>query len=120
MHLFFQLAVRTSTHNQQADLSGEPVPMSGHGVNPKHKVDEDRHRRSSSESSGTFAGASTLHTVNQMSEIESQHQSQPPAALCRALCEFKPEELNLEDSHCCLGFIKVWLSNYLMLFFFFS
>lgn len=117
--LFFQLAVRTSTHNQQADLSGESVPMPGHGVNPKHKVDEDRHRRSSNEASGPFAGASTLQTVSQMPEVEPQHQSLPPAALCRAVCDFNPEELNLEDSHCCLGFVKVWLSNSWMLYFYY-
>lgn len=92
--------------------------MPGQSVNPKHKVDEDRQRRSGSESSGPFAGASTLQTVSQMSEMEPQHQSQPPPALCRALCDFKPEELNLEDSHCCLGFIKVWLSHQFMIFFF--
>lgn len=85
--------------------------MPGHGVNPKHKVDEDRHRRSSSEGTGPFAGASTLHTVSQIPEVEAQHKSQPPPALCRALCDFNPEELNLEDSNCCLGFAKVWLSS---------
>lgn len=82
------------------------MPMPGHGVNPKHKVDEDRHRRSSNEASGPFAGTSTLQTVSQMPEVEPQHQSLPPAALCRAVCDFNPEELNLEDSHCCLGFVK--------------
>uniref|UniRef100_A0A3P8WGE3 RING-type domain-containing protein n=1 Tax=Cynoglossus semilaevis TaxID=244447 RepID=A0A3P8WGE3_CYNSE len=34
-------------------------------------------------------------------------QQSPSLALCRALCNFNPEEMNLEDSKYCLSFLKV-------------
>lgn len=108
---YLQLATWASARNQQGDLSADLVPTPGHGVNPKHKVDEHRHRRNNSEGSSAFVGGGTLQTVSQMPEVEPPHQSQPPA-LCRALCDFNPNELNLEDTNCCLGFQKVWLSSY--------
>lgn len=97
--------------NQQGDSSGDLVLAPGNSITPKHKVDENRHHGNDGDGGGAFVTASSLQAVSQMPEVEPLQQSQPPA-LCRALYDFNPKEMNLEDSKCCLSFLKVWLSNY--------
>lgn len=105
-----QVAVRALMRNQQGDSSGEPVLPPGNSITHKHKVDTDRHRVNAGDSSGTSDTSSTLHAIRQVPELQPLQQS-PPLALCRALYDFNPEEINLVDSKCCLSFLKVWLSN---------
>lgn len=80
-----QFALRAPLQNQGADSSADPGPAPGSAVAPKHKAEEI-----------------------QAPQLQSPQQPQPPA-LCRALFDFNPEKLNLEDSKCCLSFLKVWL-----------
>lgn len=81
---------------QQGDPSGDP----GTGITTKHKVDENRLQGGSGDGGGAFV------TGSQAPEVEPLQLSQP-AALCRALYDFNPKDTNLEDSKCCLSFLKV-------------
>ncbi len=92
--------------NQQGDSSGELVLTPGNGITPKHKVDENWHYGNGGDSSGASVTASALQAVSQMPQLQPLQQPQPPA-LCRALYDFNPEEMNLEDSKYCLSFLKV-------------
>ena len=105
-----QVAVRASTRYQQGD---SPVLTPCNSITPKYKVDEGWHHGNAGDSSGASVTASTPQAVSQMPQLQPLQQSQPPA-LCRALYDFNPEEMNLEDSKYCLSFLKVWLSNYLL------
>lgn len=67
----------------------------------KHKV-ENRYQGSDSD------GMS--FTVSQTPLVEQLQQSQP-AALCQALFNFNPAEMNLEDSGSFLSFHKVGITN---------
>lgn len=98
--------------NQQGDSSGDPVLTPGHSINPKHKVDENRHHGNDDDSSAMFLTAGKLQSDSQMPEVEPLQHAQPPA-LCRAIYDFNPKDMNLEDSKCCLSFLKVWFSYYL-------
>lgn len=92
--------------NQKGDSSGELLHKSGNGIALKHKADESWHHGNAGDGSGTSVTASTLQAVSQMPHLQPLQQSQP-SALCRALYDFNPEEMNLEDSKCCLSFLKV-------------
>lgn len=98
-----EASLRASMYKQRSDLSGELVLTPGNGITPKHKVDDNWHYEDAGDSSG--ASAAALQAVNQAPQLQPLQQSQPPA-LCRALYDFKPEEMNLEDSKYCLSFLK--------------
>ncbi|XP_073342473.1 E3 ubiquitin-protein ligase SH3RF2 isoform X2 [Pagrus major] len=100
-----ELALRAAMRNQKGDSSGELVLKSGNSIALKHKADENWHHGNAGDSSGASVTASTLQAVSQMPHVQPLQQSQPPA-LCRALYDFNPEEMNLEDSKCCLSFFK--------------
>lgn len=99
-----ELALKAPMHNHRRDSSGELVLTPFNSVTPKHKVDENWPHGNPSDSSGVSVTAST-QAVSHMPQLQPLQQSQPPA-LCRALFDFNPEEMNLEDSQCCLSFLK--------------
>lgn len=80
--------------------------MPGNSITPKHKVDENWLQGEAGDSGGVSVTANALQAVSQMPQLQPLQQHQPPA-LCRALCNFNPEEMNLEDSKYCLSFLKV-------------
>lgn len=88
--------------SQQGDLSRELVFPPANSITTKHKEDENWHNADANGSS-----SSTPPVVSQVPQLQP---TQPPA-LCRALYDFKPEEINADDSKYCLSFLKVWLSN---------
>ncbi|XP_027142789.1 E3 ubiquitin-protein ligase SH3RF1 isoform X2 [Larimichthys crocea] len=100
-----ELALRAPLHIQRGDSSGEPVLTPGNSITPKQKVDENWLHGNAADSSGASVTASTLQAASQMPQLQPLQQSQHPA-LCRALFDFNPEEMNLEDSKCCLSFLK--------------
>ncbi|XP_030253016.1 E3 ubiquitin-protein ligase SH3RF1 isoform X1 [Sparus aurata] len=102
---YYELALRAAMRNQKGDSSGELLHKSGNGIALKHKADESWHHGNAGDGSGTSVTASTLQAVSQMPHLQPLQQSQP-SALCRALYDFNPEEMNLEDSKCCLSFLK--------------
>ncbi|XP_035524797.1 E3 ubiquitin-protein ligase SH3RF1 [Morone saxatilis] len=97
--------LRAPVRYQRGDPSGELVPTPGNDITPKHKVDEDWHHGNTGDSSGAPATASTLQAASQMPQLQPLQQSQPPP-LCRALFDFNPKEMNLEDNKYCLSFLK--------------
>ncbi|XP_067455106.1 E3 ubiquitin-protein ligase SH3RF2 isoform X2 [Thunnus thynnus] len=97
-----EVAVRASTRYQQGD---SPVLTPCNSITPKYKVDEGWHHGNAGDSSGASVTASTPQAVSQMPQLQPLQQSQPPA-LSRALYDFNPEEMNLEDSKYCLSFLK--------------
>nr|XP_020474942.1 putative E3 ubiquitin-protein ligase SH3RF2 [Monopterus albus] len=100
-----ELAVRASTRTQRGDTSGELVLTPGSSITQKHKVDETWQQGNTGDSSAVSVSAGTLQAVSQMSKLQLLQQSQAPA-LCRALYDFNPDDMNLEDSKYCLGFLK--------------
>ncbi|XP_023258829.1 putative E3 ubiquitin-protein ligase SH3RF2 [Seriola lalandi dorsalis] len=100
-----ELAGRASMRKQRGDTSGEPVLMPGNSITSKHKTDENWHQGNACDSSSVSVTASALQAVSQMPQLQPLQQSQP-LALCRALYNFNPEEMNLEDSKYCLSFLK--------------
>ncbi|XP_029368712.1 E3 ubiquitin-protein ligase SH3RF2 isoform X2 [Echeneis naucrates] len=100
-----ELAARASTRYQRGDMSEELVLMPVDGINPKHKVDENWHRENSCDSSSVPVNASTLQAASLKPQQKALQPSQP-LALCRALYNFNPEEMSLEDSKYFLGFLK--------------
>ncbi|XP_044061741.1 E3 ubiquitin-protein ligase SH3RF2 isoform X2 [Siniperca chuatsi] len=100
-----ELALRALMRNQQGDSSGELVLTPSNNITPKNKVDENWHHGNAADSSGASVTASTLQAVSQVPQLQPLQQSQPPA-LCRALHNFNPEGMNLEDSKYCLSFLK--------------
>ncbi|XP_039976353.1 E3 ubiquitin-protein ligase SH3RF2 [Xiphias gladius] len=100
-----ELAVRASMQNQRGDASGELVLTPGNSIAPKHKVEESWHRGSGGDSSGVSVNVGALQAGNQIPLLQPLQQSQP-LALCRALYNFNPEEMKLEDSKYCLSFLK--------------
>lgn len=102
-----QLAARSSMRNNRGgDASGELVLMPGNSIASKHKVDENWHQGNACDSGGVSVTASALQAVSQIPQLQPLQHSQP-LALCRALYNFNPEEMNLEDSKYCLSFLKV-------------
>nr|XP_046261934.1 E3 ubiquitin-protein ligase SH3RF1 [Scatophagus argus]XP_046261935.1 E3 ubiquitin-protein ligase SH3RF1 [Scatophagus argus]XP_046261937.1 E3 ubiquitin-protein ligase SH3RF1 [Scatophagus argus] len=101
----YELALRAPMHYQQGESSGELVLTPANSIALKPKVNVDGLRGNASDSSGVAAAANTLQAVSQVPQVQPLQHSQPPA-LCRALYNFIPEEMNLEDSRCCLSFLK--------------
>lgn len=99
----FQLSVyvRAPNRNLQAGLSGGTLLPPCPSISMKHKV-ENRYQGSDSDGM-SFA-------VSQTPLVEQLQQSQP-AALCQALFNFNPAEMNLEDSGSFLSFHKVGITN---------
>lgn len=91
---YSEVSLRTSMQNQRGTVVDEPVFTSGDGVSPKYQADEeDLHYGYPDDSRRACVSGSTPQTVSQM-------------PLCRALCDFNPQERNLQDSQYCLSFLK--------------
>ncbi|XP_028272345.1 E3 ubiquitin-protein ligase SH3RF2 [Parambassis ranga] len=99
---YSEAPLRASMYNQQGEVkSREPVMALGNSVTPKHKVDDNWHHEDAGDSSS--APVTALQATSQMPQLQPlQH----PPALCRALCDFNPEEMNLKERKCCLSFFK--------------
>lgn len=95
-----EAAHRASVYSHRGDLSGELVLSAGNAITPTHKGDDNWHAGDSSS-----ASVSAQQAVSQTPQLQPLQQLQAPA-LCRALCDFKPEEMNLEDSKYFLSFLK--------------
>lgn len=94
-----ELALRDLMQNQRVDPSGELILSPG--IVTKHKADENWQQLGSvTNSSGSSVSASS-----QIPQLQPPQQSQAPA-LCRALFDFNPAEMTLEDSQYCLSFLK--------------
>lgn len=89
---YSEAAFRTSANSHRADVSGELVFTPANGVPPNHKPEDNRQYENISDSGRTSLGA-----------LQADSQTQP---LCRALCDFKPEEMNVEDTKYYLSFLK--------------
>lgn len=99
-----EAASRASMFNHRGDTSGELVLTPRNSITTKHKVDNSFQSNDSADSGG--ASVAALQAVGHMPQLQAlQHQSHPPA-LCRALCDFNAEEMNMEDSKYCLSFMK--------------
>lgn len=96
-----QLSARV--RNLQAGLSGATVLAAGPGISLKHKVENSYQ---GSDSNGTFVAARATQAPGQMPAADHPQQSQP-AALCTAVFDFHPAEIDLEDSESFLSFRKV-------------
>ncbi|KAF3693796.1 putative E3 ubiquitin-protein ligase SH3RF2 [Channa argus] len=92
-----EVAVRTSFGNQRGDMTGDQHLTPGNSKNWHYANTGDR--------SSASATASTLQAISQMPQLQPLQPSQP-LALCRAIYDFKPEEIHSEDSKYCLGFLK--------------
>ncbi|XP_054647525.1 E3 ubiquitin-protein ligase SH3RF2 isoform X2 [Dunckerocampus dactyliophorus] len=90
-----EVSVRASMHSQQGDSPGELVLTPANDVTLKHRANGDWHYRHISDSGST--------SVSQMPQALALQQS---LALCRALCDFSPSEMNVENSDYCLSFRK--------------
>lgn len=102
----FQLSVRGSNPNLQVGVSGGTLVPAGPSVSPKHKVDN---RYQGGDSDGPIIPGRAMPAASQAPATEHLQQSQP-AALCKALFDFNPTEMNLEDSESFLSFQKVWIA----------
>lgn len=100
-----EVSLRASMHNQRNDSPEELVLAPGNNISLKHKVDENWHHGSSGDRSAASVTGGALQAVSQAPQLQPLQQSQPPA-LCRALYDFNPEEMNLQDSKYCLSFLK--------------
>uniref|UniRef100_UPI0037E94742 E3 ubiquitin-protein ligase SH3RF2 n=1 Tax=Semicossyphus pulcher TaxID=241346 RepID=UPI0037E94742 len=97
-----ELALRDLMRNQRGDSPGDLILTLGNGHPLKHRVDESwHHHGNAGDGSGVSVTAGALQAVSQMPQLQPQ-----PPALCRALFDFNPEEMNLEDSQYCLSFLK--------------
>ncbi|XP_017279538.1 E3 ubiquitin-protein ligase SH3RF2 isoform X2 [Kryptolebias marmoratus] len=83
-----EAALRVS--NQRADTSGDSVFTPAN-----HKVESNRHHEDPGDGGRAHGSAPQMPQPLQ--------QAQP---LCRATCDFNPEEMYLEDSKYCLSFLK--------------
>ncbi|AWP12227.1 putative E3 ubiquitin-protein ligase SH3RF2 [Scophthalmus maximus] len=90
-----ELPVRALSRNQPGDVSGKPVLLAhGNSIMRKQKVDENWHQ-----------GNGAQQAVDQMPQLQPLQQPQQ-LVFCRALYNFKPEEMNVDDSKYCLSFLK--------------
>lgn len=94
----FQLSVRAPNQNLQAGSLGGTLLPSSPSITMKQKV-ENRYPGSDG-SDGVFVAASQTPLVEHL-------QPSQPAALCKALFDFNPAEMNLEDSDSFVSFHKV-------------
>lgn len=106
----FQLSVRGSNRNLQTGLSGGTLVPAGSNISPKHQVDN---RYQGGDSDGPIAPGRAMPAASQPPVGEHLQQSQP-AALCKALFDFNPTEMNLEDSESFLSFQKVWIAIWIL------
>ncbi|XP_038155127.1 E3 ubiquitin-protein ligase SH3RF2 [Cyprinodon tularosa] len=91
-----QTALRTSANNHRTDMSGEPVFPPEHNFPSSHKTEDSRYYGSSDGSRAS---------LSQTAQLQPLQQAQPQP-LCRALCDFNPEEMNVEDTKYYLSFLK--------------
>ncbi|XP_060936079.1 E3 ubiquitin-protein ligase SH3RF1 [Limanda limanda] len=102
-----ELAVRASTRNLREEGSGKPVLAPGNGFTPpKHKADEKWHQGNAGDGSGLSVTASAQQALTPVPQLQPLQQHPQPLVLCRALYNFNPEDMNLEDSKYCLSFFK--------------
>ncbi|XP_071773026.2 E3 ubiquitin-protein ligase SH3RF2 isoform X1 [Centroberyx gerrardi] len=94
-----EVAARAS-YSHRGDALGELVLTPGNSITQKHKAEENWHH-----GDGDSSTANMLQGVSQMPQLQSLQQSQP-LALCRALYDFNPKEMDLEDCKYCLSFLK--------------
>ncbi|XP_068596609.1 E3 ubiquitin-protein ligase SH3RF2 [Brachionichthys hirsutus] len=95
-----ELVLRALMHSQPGDSSGELAFTPGNG--PKQNVTDNRHHGNPTDPG---AASNAPQAVSHMPPMQPVQQPQPPA-LCRALFNFNPKEMNLEDSQCFLTFLK--------------
>ncbi|KAM4621144.1 E3 ubiquitin-protein ligase SH3RF2 [Polymixia lowei] len=88
-------------YNHKRDTLGELALVPGQDIAPRHNLDENWHRGDINDSSGSVA-VGMLQGVNQPQSL----QQSKPLALCRALYDFNPKEMDLEDYRYCLSFLK--------------
>lgn len=86
-------------------MSGEPIFTPANAVTSNYQTDYWHH-----EDPGDVGRASV--SAPQMQQSFQQAQ---PLPLCRATCDFNPEEMNLEGSQYCLNFLKVCKSSQTLL-----
>ncbi|KAM4554552.1 E3 ubiquitin-protein ligase SH3RF2 [Odontesthes bonariensis] len=98
-----EAALRASMYSQRRDMSGEPVFTPPNSMSLSPKVDDDWHHEDTGDSNR--ASVSGLQAVSQTPQLQPLEQPQPQP-LCRALYDFNPEEMNVEDSKYCLSFLK--------------
>lgn len=82
-------SIRSSLQNQHGSVANDSVFTSGNDVFIKSTPDEDLNFGNPNDNKKVYSSASS----NQ-------------APLCRALCDFSPQQMNLQDSQYCLGFFK--------------
>ncbi|CAJ1058038.1 E3 ubiquitin-protein ligase SH3RF2 [Xyrichtys novacula] len=100
-----QNELRDLIHNKRGELPGGLILTLDNGNAPKFKADENwHHHRNISDMSGVSVTEGMLQAGNHMPPLQALQQSQQ--ALCRALFDFNPGEMNLEDSKHCLSFLK--------------
>ncbi|XP_032411091.1 E3 ubiquitin-protein ligase SH3RF2 isoform X2 [Xiphophorus hellerii] len=98
-----EAAFRSSASNHRADVSGELVFTPASSVPPSHKAEDKRYYENSSDSSR--ASLSVLQAGSQTPQLQPLQQALPQP-LCRALCDFNPEEMDVENSKYYLSFLK--------------
>lgn len=103
----FQLHVRAPNRNPQPGSSGGTLFPAGPTISPKHKLEN---RYQGGDSDGPVVAARATPAASQTPTVE--HFQSQPAALCKALFDFNPTEMNLEDTESFLSFRKVWIANW--------
>ncbi|XP_061755681.1 E3 ubiquitin-protein ligase SH3RF2 isoform X2 [Nerophis ophidion] len=87
---------KASMRSLQGDAPGELVLAPANGITLKHSANGDWHYRHNSDTGSA--------SISQMPQTIAPQQS---LALCRALCDFSPTEMNVEKSDYCLSFRKL-------------
>lgn len=105
----FQLSDRAPNRNPQPGSSGGTLFPAGPTISPKHKVEN---RYQGGDSDGPVVAARAAPAASQTPTGE--HFQSHPAALCKALFDFSPAEMNLEDAESFLSFRKVWIANWVL------
>ncbi|XP_012711181.2 E3 ubiquitin-protein ligase SH3RF1 isoform X1 [Fundulus heteroclitus] len=100
---YSEAAFRASASNHRADASREPVFTPANGAPTSHKAEDNRHGQNGSD--GHRASLGALQAGGQAPQLQPLHQQQQQP-LCRALCDFNPEEMDVEDSQYYLSFLK--------------
>ncbi|KAM4732086.1 E3 ubiquitin-protein ligase SH3RF2 isoform 2-T2 [Anableps anableps] len=100
---YSEAAFTTSANNHRADVLGELVFTPANIVTLSHKAEDKRYYENSSDSNR--ASLSALQAGSQTPQLQPLQQAQPQP-LCRALCDFNPETMDVEDSKYYLSFLK--------------
>ncbi|XP_061783914.2 E3 ubiquitin-protein ligase SH3RF2 [Nerophis lumbriciformis] len=90
-----EVSRRASMRSLQGDAPGELVLAPANGITLKHSANGDWHYRHNSDTGSA--------SISQMPQTIAPQQ---PLALCRALSDFSPTEINVENSDYCLSFRK--------------